>query len=109
MRAKSEYETTPKDDVIRNTETRTSDDMIHIKHILAAMEQIDRYTRGMSESEFLSRTMVQDAVIRQIELSSGKPPVVFPLSFGMSTPSYNGQAWQTFEKRSFLKASTLTL
>lgn len=68
MRAKSEYETTPKDDVIRNTETRTSDDMIHIKHILAAMEQIDRYTRGMSESEFLSRTMVQDAVIRQIEL-----------------------------------------
>ncbi len=68
MRAKSEHETNPKDDVIRDTETRTSDDMIHIKHILAAMEQIDRYTRGMSESEFLSRTMVQDAVIRQIEL-----------------------------------------
>jgi len=68
MHAKSEHETNPKDDVIRDTDTRTSDDMIHIKHILAAMEQIDRYTRGMSESEFLSRTMVQDAVIRQIEL-----------------------------------------
>jgi uncharacterized protein with HEPN domain len=68
MRAKSEHETNPKDDAARNREVPSSDDIIHLNHILAAMEQIDRYTRGMSESEFLSRTMVQDAVIRQIEL-----------------------------------------
>jgi uncharacterized protein with HEPN domain len=45
-----------------------SDDTVYLNHIFAAMEQIDRYTRGMSESEFLSRAMVQDAVVRQIEL-----------------------------------------
>jgi uncharacterized protein with HEPN domain len=66
--AKSEHEIKTQDGVTRNKEVRLSDDAIHLNHILAAMEQIDRYTRGMSESEFLSRTMVQDAVIRQIEL-----------------------------------------
>ena len=45
-----------------------SNDIIYLNHIFAAMEQIDRYTRGMSESEFLSRAMVQDAVVRQIEI-----------------------------------------
>jgi uncharacterized protein with HEPN domain len=57
-----------KEDTARNRETRMNDDIIHLNHIFAALDQIDRYTRGMSESEFLSRTMVQDAVIRQIEL-----------------------------------------
>ena len=31
-----------------------SNDTVYLNHIFAAMEQIDRYTRGMSESEFLS-------------------------------------------------------
>lgn len=43
-------------------------DAVYLNHIFAAMEQIDRYTRGMSESEFLSRAMVQDAVVHQIEV-----------------------------------------
>jgi len=45
-----------------------NNDVAYLHHIFAAMDQIDRYTRGMSESEFLSRSMVQDAVVRQIEL-----------------------------------------
>ena len=44
------------------------DDSVHLQHIIEAVEQIERYTRGMSESEFFSRTMVQDAVIHQIDL-----------------------------------------
>jgi len=36
--------------------------------MLDAIEQLERYTRGMSESEFTSRPMVQDAVVRQIEI-----------------------------------------
>jgi uncharacterized protein with HEPN domain len=44
------------------------DDSIHLQHIVEAIEQINRYTRGMSESEFFSRTMVQDAVLRQIQV-----------------------------------------
>ena len=68
MRAKSDHETNAKDKVTRDKGVQLSDDIVHLNHILAAMEQIEHYTRGMSESEFLSRTMVQDAVIRQIEL-----------------------------------------
>ena len=69
IRSKSTHEITPQDNIARNNKAdRTSDDIMHLNHIVAAMEQIDRYTRGMSESEFLSRTMVQDAVIHQIEL-----------------------------------------
>ncbi len=44
------------------------DDSIHLQHIVEAIEQIERYTRGMSESEFASRSMVQDAVMRQIQV-----------------------------------------
>ena len=46
----------------------SNNDAVYLHHIFAAIEQIDRYTRGMSESEFLSRAMVQDAVVRQIEV-----------------------------------------
>lgn len=44
------------------------DDAVFLRHIFDAIEQVERYIRGMSESEFLSRAMVQDAVIRQIEV-----------------------------------------
>lgn len=41
-----------------------------LRHIINAIEQVERYTRGMSESEFFSRIMVQDATVRQIEIIS---------------------------------------
>lgn len=44
------------------------DDSIHLQRIVEAIDQIERYTRGMSESEFSSRSMVQDAVMRQIQV-----------------------------------------
>jgi uncharacterized protein with HEPN domain len=44
------------------------DDTAYLLHITNAINQIEHYTRGMSESEFLSRPMVQDAVMRQIEV-----------------------------------------
>ena len=44
------------------------DDATHLRHMLDAIEQLERYTRGMSESEFTSRPMVQDAVARQIDV-----------------------------------------
>jgi len=45
-----------------------TDDAVHLRYMLEAIEQLERYTRGMSESEFASRPMVQDAVVRQIEI-----------------------------------------
>lgn len=40
----------------------------YLGHILKAIERIDRYTEDMIEVTFLGNEMVQDAVIRNIEI-----------------------------------------
>lgn len=40
----------------------------YLQHILQAIERIDRYAGGMDESAFLENEMVQDAVIRNLEI-----------------------------------------
>jgi uncharacterized protein with HEPN domain len=37
-------------------------------HILSAIERIEQYTLGMSEQEFLGNFLVQDGVMRNIEI-----------------------------------------
>jgi len=40
----------------------------YLRHILNAIERIDRYTTDMNEAGFLANELVQDAVIRNIEI-----------------------------------------
>lgn len=40
----------------------------YLGHILQAIERINRYTRDMDEAAFLNSELVQDAVIRNIEI-----------------------------------------
>lgn len=40
----------------------------YLGHILKAIERIDRYTEDMDEMAFLDNELVQDAVIRNIEI-----------------------------------------
>ena len=40
----------------------------YLGHILKAIDRIDRYTAGMDEVSFLDSELVQDAVIRNIEV-----------------------------------------
>lgn len=40
----------------------------YLEHILKAIERIDRYTADMDEIGFLNSELVQDAVIRNIEI-----------------------------------------
>lgn len=40
----------------------------YLQHILQAMERIERYTQGLDEAAFLGSELVQDAVIRNIEI-----------------------------------------
>lgn len=40
----------------------------YLGHILKAIERIDRYTEDMDEVAFLNSELVQDAVIRNIEI-----------------------------------------
>lgn len=45
-----------------------NNDAVQLHYMLDAIEQLERYIRGMSENEFSSRPMVQDAVARQVEI-----------------------------------------
>lgn len=40
----------------------------YLLHILEALDRIDEYTRDLDEAGFLQSTLVQDAVIRNIEI-----------------------------------------
>jgi uncharacterized protein with HEPN domain len=40
----------------------------YVGHILTAVERIKRYTNGMDEVAFVSDELVQDAVVRNIEI-----------------------------------------
>jgi uncharacterized protein with HEPN domain len=48
-----------------NKELRVPD---YLGHILAAIERIERHTSGVDEPGFLSSELIQDAVIRNIEI-----------------------------------------
>ena len=44
------------------------DDSVYLKHIRDAIIKIDSYTKRVSSSTFEKDTLIQDAVIRQIEI-----------------------------------------
>lgn len=50
---------------MNETERRISD---YLEHIQQAIERISRYTGGMDQVGFLQNEMVQDAVIRNLEI-----------------------------------------
>ncbi len=41
---------------------------VYIKHILGAIEKIEKYTKNVTKAQFLEKSLIQDAVIRQIEI-----------------------------------------
>jgi uncharacterized protein with HEPN domain len=44
------------------------DDSVYLHHIIDALLQIERYTDGVTYEEFLSNSLLQDGVIRQLEV-----------------------------------------
>ena len=44
------------------------DDSIYLRHIVEAIDLIQEYLLGIDYESFMSRRMVQDAVIREIEI-----------------------------------------
>jgi uncharacterized protein with HEPN domain len=44
------------------------DESVYLRHILDAIGRVERYLIGVDEAAFGRNTMVQDAVIRQIEI-----------------------------------------
>ena len=43
-------------------------DAVYLQHLLDAVERIEQYTTGMTEQQFLQNSLVQDAVVRQLEI-----------------------------------------
>ena len=44
------------------------DESVYLQHILDAIRKIETYLRGVDEANFAEQTLVQDGVIRQIEI-----------------------------------------
>jgi uncharacterized protein with HEPN domain len=44
------------------------DDSVYLKHIRDAIRKIEGYTKGVRRATFEKNTLIQDAVIRQIEI-----------------------------------------
>ena len=44
------------------------DDLAYIEHILECIQKIKLYTKGLSKDTFSDNELVQDAVIRNIEI-----------------------------------------
>lgn len=59
---------------------RKKDPMIFLGHILESIELIESYTKKINKSEFKSNSMLQDSVLRRIEII-GEAAKNLPLSF----------------------------
>jgi uncharacterized protein with HEPN domain len=46
----------------------SKDEGIYLRHILDSIKKIESYISGISHAAFLENSMVQDAVIRQLEI-----------------------------------------
>jgi uncharacterized protein with HEPN domain len=44
------------------------DDSVYLRHIIDAFMQIEHYIDGVSHEEFFSNKLLQDGVIRQLEV-----------------------------------------
>lgn len=44
------------------------DDNVYLKHILDAIERIQTYVKGKDKEKFMKEDLIQDGVIRQIEI-----------------------------------------
>lgn len=44
------------------------DDTVFLRHILDAINKIQEYTKGMDYADFRASSLVQDGVIRQLEI-----------------------------------------
>ena len=44
------------------------DDQVYLQHVLDAIRQIESYVGGLSRDEFLKTRLVQDAVVRELEI-----------------------------------------
>jgi len=65
------------------------DDSVYLRHIIDAFMQIERYMDGVSHEEFFSNKLLQDGVIRQLEVM-GKRHAISPMICAMNILRFPG-------------------
>ena len=63
---------------------------VYLRHIIDAIARIKEYLRGIDEHAFKQRHLIQDGVIRQLEII-GEAVKTFHLLSGTSTPKFPGR------------------
>lgn len=43
-------------------------DLVYLRHILDSISRIEEYVKGIKHGDFMKKPLIQDAVIRQIEI-----------------------------------------
>lgn len=81
---------------------------VYLRHILDAIEQIELYAEDIDKATFEEQRMVQDAVIRQLEII-GEASRQLPRSFGSDTTRCPGTRLSACEIELPTSTSTLTL
>ncbi|MDI6792875.1 MAG: DUF86 domain-containing protein [bacterium] len=66
------------------------DDSIYLQHILDAIKKIEEYLQGIEEERFAQNTLIQDGVIRQLEIIG---EAVKNLSMDLRS-HYTGISWK---------------
>ena len=57
----------------------------YLRHILQAIDQIETYTAGVDQQAFLTNKMVQDAVVRNVEIIGEAANNIMRLDSGFGT------------------------
>jgi len=61
------------------------DDTVYLRHILDAIQRIQNYLAGVSYDEFLGNLLLQDGVVRQLEII-GEATTRFSIEFRDAHP-----------------------
>jgi len=62
------------------------DESVYLQHILDAIAKIDSYLEGVSEEAFSQQSLIQDGVIRQLEII-GEAVKMIPESIRLAHPN----------------------
>ena len=64
-------------------------DAVYLRHILDAIIQIETYIAKVDYDQFLQERLIQDGVVRQLEII-GKQPAISPLNSASNILKHRG-------------------